>query len=53
MLTYLYECIQCSTRFSTKQKMSDEPYKHCPNCGKMFLKKVIQPSNFKLKGDFH
>lgn len=34
MPTYEYECVSCGYRFEKFQKMSDEPIKKCPKCGK-------------------
>jgi len=34
MPTYEYECDSCKNRFDVFQKMSDEPIKICPDCGK-------------------
>ena len=33
MPTYEYECSKCGQRFDAFQNMSDEPLKHCPDCG--------------------
>jgi putative FmdB family regulatory protein len=32
--TYEYECNSCGYRFEKFQKMSDEPVRLCPECGK-------------------
>ena len=34
MLTYQYVCESCGYRFEQFQKMSDQPLKKCPKCGK-------------------
>ena len=41
MPTYIYECNECEHSFEQLQKMSDEPLKKCPECGKNELFKVI------------
>ena len=33
MPTYEYECEKCGKHFEKFQNMSDEPLKHCPECG--------------------
>lgn len=34
MPTYEYQCENCGYKFEKFQKMSDEPLKECPKCGK-------------------
>ena len=34
MPTYDYECNSCGLEFEIFQKMSDDPIKDCPSCGK-------------------
>ena len=53
MITYTYKCKNCAQEVEVKQKITEEPLKECPYCSMWMLKKVIQPSNFKLKGEFH
>lgn len=50
MPTYVYKCKECNTELVAKQKITDEPIKKCPHCAKISLEKVIQNSNFSLKG---
>lgn len=51
MPTYDYECTDCGHEFEAKQKMTDEPIKHCPLCLEKTVKKVIKSTNgFQLKG---
>jgi len=38
---YEYQCSNCGHTLEELQKMSDEPLKKCPNCGKNTLKKLI------------
>ncbi len=41
MPTYEYECQKCHKELEVFQKMTDEPLKKCPSCGKMALRKKI------------
>jgi len=41
MPTYIYECSKCEHSFEEWQKVSDEPLKKCPECGKKKLFKVL------------
>lgn len=50
MLTYEYECEACGSHFIVEQKISEEPYKKCWNCGELKLKRLIAGSSFVLKG---
>jgi putative FmdB family regulatory protein len=47
---YEYECENCKFYTEVMQKISDEPLKKCPSCGKNQLKKLISAPNFRLKG---
>ncbi len=47
---YEYRCEACGHEFEAMQKMSDEPLKECPECGKPALVKLISASGFRLKG---
>ncbi|MEO8513776.1 MAG: zinc ribbon domain-containing protein [Ignavibacteria bacterium] len=38
---YEYKCSDCGFELEELQKMSDEPLKKCPNCGKETLQKLI------------
>jgi putative FmdB family regulatory protein len=48
---YEYECSNCKFYVEALQKISDEPLKKCPSCGKQSLKKLISVPVFRLKGD--
>jgi len=50
MPIYEYECKQCGHKMDALQKMSDDPLKDCPECGKPELKKLISAAGFRLKG---
>lgn len=41
MPTYSYVCDACSHEFDLTQRMSDDPVKKCPNCGKNKLRRLI------------
>jgi putative FmdB family regulatory protein len=41
MPTYVYECSVCEHSFEKLQKMTDDPLKKCPECGKKKLFKVL------------
>tara|TARA_Y100000004_G_scaffold190579_1_gene247940 strand:+ start:55 stop:408 length:354 start_codon:yes stop_codon:yes gene_type:complete len=41
MPTYIYECSACEHSFEEWQKMTDDPLKKCPECGKKKLFKVL------------
>ncbi len=47
---YEYQCIDCSHRFESLQKISDVPLRDCPECGQATLKKLISKASFRLKG---
>ncbi len=47
---YEYRCADCGHEFEAMQKMSDEPLKDCPECGKPALVKLISAAGFQLKG---
>ena len=36
--------------FETLQRLSEEPLKECPECGKPALKKLVSATAFRLKG---
>jgi putative FmdB family regulatory protein len=50
MPIYEYECKDCGHVFDALQKMSDDPLRDCPDCGKPELKKRLSAPNFRLKG---
>lgn len=49
MPTYDYECEKCG-RFERFQKMSDEPLKKCPTCGKKVHRLIGGGSGIIFKG---
>lgn len=50
MPIYEYKCDKCDHRLEKLQKISDEPAKTCPECGKDSLRKLVSAAAFKLKG---
>lgn len=49
MPTYEYLCNQCSHRFETWQKMTDDPLTTCPQCGQ-HIRRVLFPAGIVFKG---
>ncbi len=47
---YEYECSACKYYVEALQKVSDEPLKKCPSCGKETLQRLISAPVFRLKG---
>ena len=50
MPIYEYSCKACNFEQDILQKMSDEPVKICPQCGKPEFVKRISASGFRLAG---
>ena len=50
MPIYEYQCDSCEHKLEIIQKISDEPMKFCPECGRETLRKLISPVSFRLKG---
>jgi putative FmdB family regulatory protein len=50
MPIYEYECQACGHQMEAMQRMSDDPLKDCPKCGKPELKKLISAAGFRLSG---
>ena len=50
MPIYEYVCTECEHAHEALQKMSDEPLKECPACGKPALKKLVSAAGFRLSG---
>src|SRR6266849_2081445 len=49
MPTYEYACRNCSHRFETRQKMTEEPLTICPECGGN-IRRVLFPAGIVFKG---
>jgi putative FmdB family regulatory protein len=50
MPIYEYQCSECGYQTEVLQKISDEPLKDCPECGKLAMKKMVSAAAFRLKG---
>ena len=50
MPIYEYQCSECGFQTEVLQKISDEPLKDCPECGKPAMKKMVTAAAFRLKG---
>jgi putative FmdB family regulatory protein len=50
MPIYEYRCSDCGFQKEFIQKMSDEPLKVCPECGKETFGKMLSAAGFQLKG---
>jgi putative FmdB family regulatory protein len=47
---YEYECGNCRFYVEVLQKISEQPLKKCPSCGKNRLNKLVSAPVFRLKG---
>ena len=47
---YEYQCTKCGHEEEVLQKISDEPLKICPACGKSGMQKKVSAAAFRLKG---
>jgi putative FmdB family regulatory protein len=50
MPIYEYRCGACGHHLEALQKMTDAPLRKCPDCGKSQLKRLVSPTQFRLKG---
>ncbi len=50
MPIYEYQCTECGHQTEVLQKISDDPLKVCPECGKPTMKKLVSAAAFRLKG---
>lgn len=50
MPIYEYQCQACGHEMEAWQKISDQPLRKCPECGKLKLQKLISAVGFRLKG---
>lgn len=50
MPLYEYGCDACGHTLEIQQKLSEEPLRTCPSCGKDELHKIISATSFVLKG---
>jgi len=51
MPTYEYGCKNCGHEWELEQRISANPIRKCPGCGKLKAKRLISAGNFILKGD--
>src|ERR1700760_629317 len=47
---YEYQCKSCGHELEAMQKISGEPLKKCPHCGKSQLTRLMSAPVFRLKG---
>ena len=50
MPTYEYGCSGCGHQWELEQRISENPIRKCPSCGKRKAKRLISGGNFILKG---
>ena len=50
MPIYHYVCEACGHDMEALQKISDEPLRDCPDCGRPSLRKQVTAAAFRLKG---
>ena len=50
MPIYEYQCKACAHELEVIQKITEEPLKFCPECGKPEMVKLISAAGFRLKG---
>lgn len=50
MPIYEYQCGTCGHEFETMQKVSEDPLRDCPACGRSDLTKLVSAAGFRLKG---
>lgn len=50
MPVYEYQCTACQHEFEREQRISEDPIKKCPKCGKQKVKRLISRTSFVLKG---
>ncbi len=50
MPIYEYQCNDCGHQLEALQKVSEDPLKDCPACGKPGLRRLVSAAGFRLKG---
>lgn len=50
MPTYDYTCDNCGHEFERVQRITENPIKKCPKCGKLKARRMIGGGGFILKG---
>lgn len=49
-MTYEYQCRECQAKWEAEQRISEEPMKVCPECGKHAAMRLISKTSFVLNG---
>ena len=47
---YEYQCSSCGHHGEELQKVSEQPLRRCPDCGRNTLKRLVSAPVFRLKG---
>ncbi|RME35761.1 MAG: zinc ribbon domain-containing protein [Gammaproteobacteria bacterium] len=50
MPIYEYRCQSCGHELEALQKVSEEPLRECPSCGKPTLRRLVSAAGFRLSG---
>lgn len=50
-MTYEYQCRSCKHLWESEQRITDEPLRICPACGKAEAMRLISKSTFVLNGE--
>jgi putative FmdB family regulatory protein len=50
MPIYQYACLACGHELEALQKINEEPFRECPECGEAALRKKVTAAAFRLKG---
>jgi len=50
MPTYDYHCKACGKEFELEQRITENPIKKCPSCGKFQVRRLISNTSFVLRG---
>lgn len=49
-MTYEYQCRSCRHTWEAEQRITDEPLRTCPACGKQEAMRLISRNTFILQG---
>jgi len=50
MPIYEYRCDACGEQLEKLQRINDDPFRDCPNCGRSSLRRLVSAAGFRLKG---
>ncbi len=50
MPVYEYRCNKCGHEFEEFQRITEDPIRKCPKCGKQTVERLISKTSFVLKG---